>query len=45
VVTEHGVALSTGHTVHERTRRLIAIAAPQHRDALSRSLADEEVHQ
>jgi acyl-CoA hydrolase len=45
VVTEHGVALLTGRTIHERTRRLIEIAAPHYREALSRSLVDEEVQQ
>ncbi|MGY0541440.1 acetyl-CoA hydrolase/transferase family protein [Nocardioides sp. YJ-D4] len=42
VVTEHGVALLTGCTVPERARRLIEIAAPQHRDLLERSLAEQE---
>ncbi len=41
VVTEHGVAMLTGCSVAERARRLINVAAPQHRDALERSLADE----
>jgi acyl-CoA hydrolase len=41
VVTEHGVAMLTGGTVTERARRLIAVAAPQHREALQRSLAEE----
>jgi acyl-CoA hydrolase len=36
VVTEHGVAQLTGCTVAERARRLIAVAAPQHRDELAR---------
>jgi acyl-CoA hydrolase len=40
VVTEHGVALLTGCTVAERARRLISVAAPQHREGLERSLAD-----
>jgi len=43
VVTEHGVALLTGCTVAERARRLIAVAAPHHREGLERSLADREV--
>jgi acyl-CoA hydrolase len=37
VVTEHGIAQLTGCTVDERARRLIAIAAPEARDALRRS--------
>jgi acyl-CoA hydrolase len=43
VVTEHGAALLTGCTVEERARRLIGVAAPQHRETLERSLMDEEV--
>jgi acyl-CoA hydrolase len=43
VVTEHGVALLTGCGVMERARRLIAVAAPHHREGLERSLADQEV--
>ena len=39
-VTEHGVALLTGCTVAERARRLIAVAAPHHREGLERSLVD-----
>ena len=34
VVTEHGVAALTGCTVAERARRLIEVAAPQHREQL-----------
>jgi acyl-CoA hydrolase len=41
VVTEHGTAVLTGCTVTERARRLIEIAAPHHREALQRSLAEE----
>jgi acyl-CoA hydrolase len=41
VVTEHGTAVLTGCTVTERARRLIDIAAPHHREALQRSLAEE----
>ena len=41
VVTEHGIAMLTGCTVAERARRLIDVAAPQHREALQRSLAEE----
>lgn len=42
VVTEHGVAMLTGCTVAERALRLIEVAAPQHRDHLERSLAEQE---
>ncbi len=42
VVTEHGVAMLTGCTVAERALRLIEVAAPQHRDQLERSLAEQE---
>ncbi len=38
VVTEHGVAMLRGQSVEERARRLCAIAHPQHRNALRRSL-------
>jgi len=38
VVTEHGVAQLTGCTVAERARRIIAVAAPDAREALERSL-------
>jgi acyl-CoA hydrolase len=38
VVTEHGVAHLTGCTVDERARRLVAIAAPEHRTHLEESL-------
>ena len=43
IVTEHGTAVLTGCTVAERARRLIEVAAPQHRERLDRSLADQEV--
>jgi acyl-CoA hydrolase len=43
VVTEHGVAMLTGRTVGERALRLIEVAAPEHREALERSLNDQEV--
>ncbi|MBM6545430.1 acetyl-CoA hydrolase/transferase family protein [Janibacter sp. YIM B02568] len=36
VVTEHGVAHLTGCTLRERARRLIAVAAPEHRESLER---------
>lgn len=42
VVTEHGVAMLTGCTVAERALRLIEVAAPEHREALERTLADQE---
>lgn len=40
VVTEHGVASLRDASVAERAARLIAIAAPQHRDALARAWRD-----
>lgn len=43
VVTEHGVAMLTGCTVAERALRLIEVASPEHREALQRSLADQEM--
>jgi acyl-CoA hydrolase len=43
VVTEHGLAMLTGCTVAERALRLIEVAAPEHREALQRSLAEQEV--
>jgi len=43
VVTEHGVAVLTGCTVAERARRLIAVAAPRHREKLGSSLAHQEI--
>jgi len=39
VVTEHGVARLTGIPIEKRAARLIAIAAPEHREALERALA------
>jgi acyl-CoA hydrolase len=39
VATEHGVAHLSGCAPDERARRLISIAAPEHREDLSRSLA------
>jgi acyl-CoA hydrolase len=38
VVTEHGTASLRGCSLAERARRLIAIAHPDHRDALARAL-------
>jgi acyl-CoA hydrolase len=40
VVTEHGVASLRGATLVERAQRLLAIAAPEHRDALARQRFD-----
>jgi acyl-CoA hydrolase len=37
VVTEHGIADLYGKSLAERAKALIAIAAPEHRDALSRA--------
>lgn len=34
VVTEHGAAQLRGCSLSERARRLAAVAAPEHRDAL-----------
>ncbi|WP_141013646.1 acetyl-CoA hydrolase/transferase family protein [Nocardioides sambongensis] len=42
VVTEHGVAMLTGCTVAERALRLIEVAAPEHREHLQRSIAEQE---
>lgn len=39
-VTEHGVAELRGQPVSERVRRMIAIAAPEHREALARAWHD-----
>ena len=39
IVTEWGVAELRGQNIAERARRMIAIAAPEHRDGLSASLA------
>jgi acyl-CoA hydrolase len=43
VVTEHGVAALAGCTVAERARRLVAIAAPHHREQLESSLARQQI--
>jgi acetyl-CoA hydrolase len=40
VVTEHGVARLGGLDLRERAAALIAIAAPEHREALERAAAD-----
>ncbi|HWL79158.1 acetyl-CoA hydrolase/transferase family protein [Microbacterium sp.] len=42
VVTEHGVAHLRGRTVRERAEALIAIAAPEHRDALAAASVDSQ---
>jgi acyl-CoA hydrolase len=39
IVTEWGVAELRGQDIAERARRMIAIAAPEHREGLSASLA------
>ena len=39
VVTEHGIARLRGVSLAERARRLIAIAHPDHREALEREHA------
>lgn len=39
VVTEFGVADLRGANLQERARRLVAVAAPEHREALLRSIA------
>jgi acyl-CoA hydrolase len=39
VVTEYGAAMLTGASLTERCRRLIAIAAPEHREQLERATA------
>lgn len=44
VVTEHGIAMLTGCTVSERARALIGVAAPEYREALERSLTEQEVY-
>jgi acyl-CoA hydrolase len=41
VVTEYGAAELRGCDLRERARRLIAIAAPEHRETLERSLREE----
>ena len=40
VVTEHGIAELRGASLLERAKRLIAIAAPQHREALEEAWAE-----
>ena len=42
VVTEHGVADLRGATLNERAERIIAIAAPEYREELSRAWHDRE---
>jgi acyl-CoA hydrolase len=40
VITEHGVADLRNASLEERARRMIAIAAPEHREALARAWRD-----
>ncbi|MBL8381556.1 MAG: acetyl-CoA hydrolase/transferase family protein [Burkholderiales bacterium] len=40
VVTEHGVAHLRGRTLRERVRAMLAIAAPEHREAIARAAGD-----
>jgi acyl-CoA hydrolase len=42
VVTEYGAAHLRGCALEERARRLIAVAAPEHRERLERSLVDSK---
>jgi acyl-CoA hydrolase len=42
VVTEWGVAELRGCTLSERARRIIAVAAPEYREALSENAWDAE---
>jgi len=41
IVTEYGAAQLRGCPLGERARRLVAIAHPDHREALERALRDE----
>lgn len=41
IVTEHGVALLHGLSIGERAKALIAIAAPEHREALERQFFEQ----
>jgi acyl-CoA hydrolase len=43
VVTEHGLAELRGVAIAERARRLIAIAAPEHRDELERDAREQGI--
>jgi acyl-CoA hydrolase len=43
VVTEHGLAELRGVPIAERARRLIAIAAPEHRDGLEREAREQGI--
>jgi acyl-CoA hydrolase len=40
VVTEHGIAELRGVPIAERARRLIGIAAPEHREELERDAVE-----
>jgi acyl-CoA hydrolase len=42
VVTEHGVADLRGVDLAERRRRMVAIAAPEHREQLERAIFEEQ---
>lgn len=44
VVTEHGAAVLTGCDDAERARRLVSIAAPEHRDLLSERHLDRQTN-
>jgi len=44
IVTEHGVADLRGQTLAERARRMIAVAAPEHREALERAAHEQLRH-
>lgn len=41
LATEHGIVNLKGHTVEERARRLISIAAPRFRDELEKAARDD----
>lgn len=43
VVTEHGAAELRGVGLQERARRLIAVAAPEHREELEKALKTKEI--
>jgi acyl-CoA hydrolase len=44
VVTEYGVAALRGHSVHDRARALIAIAAPEFRESLAQAWREISSH-
>lgn len=43
VVTEHGVAELRGCSLAERARRMIAVAAPEHREHLDIALTEHDL--